>query len=315
MSAVGRIVIAGLALLAGAASAAGEFPERDVTYIIPFSEGGESHISAELQQPIFEAQTGQDFNFKFQPGGGGSIAWSKLNDLPADGYTIMGINMPHIVLQPKEPEPIYETADLTPIYWFHYTPDAIVVNRDSEFETLSDLVDYAREHPGELTFAGSGSGTANHLAQVTFDKLADIETIYVPFKGTAAASAARNAGQVMAQWSYTTVGIGERDRVKLLAVAMEERHPAFPDVPTFRELGYEMVGGAYRGVAVPAATPEAIRQRWSDIIGAINADPGFRMAMEIAGFALVDVPYEEMDAFMKEKSQSYLDAARTAGVL
>jgi tripartite-type tricarboxylate transporter receptor subunit TctC len=317
MSPLARLFPALFALLGLGISMAGaqDFPARDVTYVIPFAEGGESHVSAELQRPAFKAMTGHDFRFEFHPGGGGAIAWAGLNDLSGDGYTVMGVNMPHVVLQPQQEEPAYTTDDLTPVYWFHYTPDAIVVSSDSQFETLADLVAHAEEKPEVLTFAGSGSGTANHLAQVTFDKLAGIETTYIPFKGTAAASTALAVGQVMAQWGYTTVGIAERDRVRLLAVAMEERHPAFPDVPTFRELGYEMVDGAYRGVAVPASTPEELRQRWSDMLAGINADPDFRAAMEKAGFALVDVPYGKMDTFMKEKSETYLNAATAAGVL
>ena len=91
----------------------------------------------------------------------------------------------------------------------------------------------------------------------------------------------------------------------MLAVAQEERHPLFPDVPTFRELGIDMVGGAYRGIAVPADTPEEIRQQLSDIIGEINANPDFIAQMEEAGFAMLDVPYQEMDAFMEERTAIY----------
>src|SRR3546814_1781771 len=96
----------------------------------------------------------------------------------------MGVNLPHIIVQPMEKDVGYKTDDLTIVYMFHYTPDALVVHKDSEFKTLQDLVDYAKENPGKVTLSGSGKATSNHLAQVMFDRLAGVKTTYVPFKGT-----------------------------------------------------------------------------------------------------------------------------------
>ncbi|MCB1490714.1 MAG: tripartite tricarboxylate transporter substrate binding protein [Rhodobiaceae bacterium] len=303
------------ALFVGSTAHAAGFTEKPVDYVIPFGKGGESDISAQLQAPFFKEMFGVELNPDYKPGGGGALAWKELNDLPGDGYTIMGVNLPHIVLQSMRPEPPYNVEDLTPVYWFHYTPDAIIVPADGPYQTLADLIAAAKEAPGTLTFSGSGEGTANHLAQVTFDKLAGIETTYIPFKGTGAALTALNVGQVSAQWGYTTAGIARRGAVKLLAVAMEERHPSFPDVPTFRELGYEMVGGAYRGIALPKSASEETRKAWSDMIGKVNTDPKFRQKMQAAGFALVDIPYGGMDAFMKDRIDFYVNAAKQAGVL
>src|SRR3546814_19420609 len=99
------------------------------------------------------------------------------------------------------------------------------------------------------------------LAQVMFDRLAGVKTTYVPFKGTGAAVTALLGKQVAAEWGYTSVGASHRDQVRMLAVAMDERHPQFPDVPTFKELGIDMHSGAYRGDAVPESTPEALDRR------------------------------------------------------
>src|SRR3546814_10337706 len=103
------------------------------------------------------------------------------------------------------------------------------------------------------------------LAQVMFDRLAGVKTTYVPFKGTGAAVTALLGKQVAAEWGYTSVGASHRDQVRMLAVAMDERHPQFPDVPTFKELGIDMSSGAYRGVAVPESTPEELRKQISEI--------------------------------------------------
>lgn len=302
-------------MVAGAASAADKFPSKSIDYIIPFGPGGESDVAARMQQPFFQKKFGQELVISYKEGGGGAVGWSQLNSLNGDGYTVMGINLPHIVIQPAQKDVGYKTDDMTTVYWFQFTPNAIVVPADSQFKTVQDLIDYAKKNPGRVTMSGSGKGTANQLASVEFNKLAGVKTTYVPFKGTGAAMTALLGHQVMAEWGYTTVGAGQGDKVRLLAVGMEKRHPLFPDVPTFKELGYDMVGGAYRGVAVPKSVPEERRKQLSDMLGEINKDPAFRKKMEDAGFAMVDVPYSDMKSFMDKQKKQDIEAAKEAGII
>lgn len=306
---------AALALAASFGTTASAELNGPVSYIIPFGPGGESDISARLQQPFFKDKFGQDLVISYQPGGGGAVGWASLNGLNGDGQTIMGVNLPHIVLQPAQKDVGYTTDDLNIFYMFHYTPDAIVVTADSPYETLDDLIADAKENPGAVTMAGSGKGSANHLASIKFNKLAETNTTYVPFKGTGAAVTALLGNQVKAEWGYTTVGATQGDAVRLLAVAMEERHPLFPDVPTFKELGYDIVGGAYRGIALPNSASEETTKMWSDMIGEINADPEFQQKMLDNGFALLDVDAAGMADFMAGKAEEYLKDAKAAGLI
>lgn len=293
-----------------------DFPSKSVDYVIPFGPGGESDITARFQQPFFKEKFGQDLVISYKPGGGGAVGWAQLNAMTGDGHSLMGINLPHIIVKPRQGDVGFTTDDITAIYMFHYTPDAIVVNADSDFQTLQDVIDFAKANPRKLTFSGSGKGTANHLAQVIFDEKAGIETTYVAFKGTGASVTALLGNQVGAAWGYTTVGAAQGDKVRLLAVAMEERHPAFPEVPTFKELGFDIVSGAYRGIAVPSSTPEDVRQQLSNMIAEINADPAFQKQMIDGGFALTDVAYgAEMDEFLAARAEEYIAAAKTAGVI
>lgn len=309
------VALAALSLGLAAPAGAQSYPDKPVNYIIPFGPGGESDITARHQQAFYPDMFGQELVIEYKPGGGGAVGWSQLNDYKGDGYTWMGVNLPHIVIQPLQKDVGFKTDDLTIVYMFHYTPDAIVVHKDSEFQTLQDLVDYAKANPGRVTFSGSGKGTANHIAQVRFDQMAGVKTTYVPFKGTGAAVTALLGEQVSAEWGYTSVGASHKDQVRMLAVAMEERHPMFPDVPTFKELGFELASGAYRGIAVPKSTPEELRKQISDMIGQINHDPEFRKRLENDGMAMLDVGYEEMDGFMAEMKEIYANAAKEAGVL
>ena len=312
-------ILMSVAVAIASVSAAGTATAAELTgpvsYVIPFGPGGESDISARFQQPFFKEKFGQEMVISYQPGGGGAVGWASLNGLKGDGHTIMGVNLPHIIIKPAQKDVGFKTEDLNTFYMFHYTPDAIVVTADSPYETLADLVADAKANPGQVTMSGSGKASANHLAQIKFDKLAGTLTTYVPFKGTGAAVTALLGKQTKAEWGYTTVGAKQGDAVRMLAVAMEERHPLFPDVPTFKELGYDMTGGAYRGIALPNSADAATTKLWSEMIGEINNDEAFRQQMLDGGFAMLDVDASGMEEFMKARVEEYLEDAREAGLI
>ena len=115
--------------------------------------------------------------------------------------------------------------------------------------------------------------------------------------------------------SYVPLAMQQRSRMRMLAVALEQRHPAFPDVPTFKELGYKWVDGAYRGVAVPKATPREVQKRVSDLMAELNRDPDLIKWMADGGFERVDIPFDKSPAFMKELSGGYMEAAKRMGLL
>lgn len=297
------------------AQSAEDYPSKNVQYIIPFGPGGESDISARLQQQYFKEATDQQLIIQYMAGGGGAVGWSQLNGMDADGYAIMGTNLPHIILQPMSKDPGFETDDLKNFFFFHYSPDALIVQSDSPYQTLEDFIKAAKQSPGAITLSGSGTQSANDIANKRLESLADIKTTYIPFKGTGAAVAALMGGQVQAEWGYTTVAANHSDQVRMLAVASEERHPKFPDVPTFKELGYDMTGGAYRGMAVPQDTPEDVTKKLSDIFGQINQNAEFRKKMQDLGFVLIDVPYAEVGEFMAEQQQEYEKVARQMDII
>jgi tripartite-type tricarboxylate transporter receptor subunit TctC len=115
--------------------------------------------------------------------------------------------------------------------------------------------------------------------------------------------------------TYSTLAIQQKGKMRMLAVATEQRLPQFPDVPTFRELGYNWVDGAYRGIGVPKSTPLAVRKQVSDMMDAINKDPELRKRMFEGGFEVTDITLEMMPAFMKERTQEYLNSAKTLGLV
>ncbi len=290
------------------------YPEKPVHYIIPFAPGGESDIAARFQQLVYRKKFGQELVIDSKPGAGGALAWSQLNGFAGDGYTIMGVNLPHIVLQPMEGNAQYKTDEITCVSFFNYTPDAIVVRMESPFKTYQDFIAAAKANPGKLNLAGSGTNSANHVAHERLANAAGIKTIYVPFKGTGDLIASLLGGHVDAAMSYNSLALAQKGKVRLLAVATPSRLSYFPDVPTFRELGIDWVDGAYRGVGVPRSTPEDLRVRISNMFAEINGDTEFRRQMIEQGLELQDITYEKMPAFMEGRKKAYTDVAKLMGL-
>lgn len=291
------------------------YPEKSVKYIVPFAPGGESDIGARFQQQVFRKKFSQEMIIESKPGAGGALAWAQTNSFPGDGYTLMSTNLPHIILQPMEGQVQYKTDDIVNVHFYHYTADAIVVRSESPFKSFQDLIKAAKVAPGEVTFAGSGINTANHMATERLNGATGVQTTYVPFKGTGDLVASLLGGHVAAAMSYVTLAIAQKGKTRMLAVATEKRHPQFPDVPTFRELGIDWVDGAYRGVAVPKSTLPELRQRVSDIFSEINKDAEFQKRMADGGFELVDIGYDKMPAFMAERTRVYTEAAKRMGLV
>src|SRR5215510_9841101 len=171
--------------LVAAAAAAETCPEKNVMYWQAFPPGGESDLSAHHQQIVLKKKCPNiDTIIQYKPGAGGGLLWAQMNTMPGDGLNLMGINLPHIVLQPLEGQVQYKTEDVTPVYWFHYTPDALVVPESSPIRTFQDFVKAAKADPGKITLGGSGLNSANHAAHERLNSAFSIKTTYVPFKGT-----------------------------------------------------------------------------------------------------------------------------------
>jgi tripartite-type tricarboxylate transporter receptor subunit TctC len=310
----GRLLVI-LSALASITPVAWGYPEKNVQYIIPFVPGGESDVMARWQQAVFRNKYKHELIVVNKPGAGGGLAWSQLNGMSADGYTIMGCNLPHIVLQPLEGQVQYKTADITPAYWFHYTADAIVVAADGPYKTFADLVKAGKAKPGELTFGGSATFSANHLAHEKFNLYTGVKSTYVPFKGTGELVQAVIGKHLSGAMSYVPVALQQKGRIRMVAVALEKRHPEFPDVPTFKELGYRWVDGAYRGVAVPKSTPRDAQKKVSDMMAALNKEPQILKWMRDGGFEVVDIPYDRNVEFMKERGKDYMEIAKHMGLV
>lgn len=289
--------------VAGLAQA--EYPENDITYIIPFDPGGESDVTARFQEPVLEEVLGVSVNVTHRPGGGGAVAWSEFqNSAEPDGYEIIGVNIPHIIGQPiQRNDAGYTTDDWRIVTFFHSTPNALIVSDDSPYDTLEDLIEDAKENPEAITLGGSGTYSANHLDMLRFEQQADIDLTYIPFSGTGPLKGALEGGHVAGIFNYTMLGTEMADSVKVLAVAAEERVKALPDAPTFKEQGYDIVGGAYRGVAVPKDTPDDVVTTLEEAFAEANRQITERQ--EPLGFVMEYITGDEVDEVMAMLREAY----------
>ncbi len=291
------------------------FPDKTIQYIIPFPAAGESDLVARLQADLSAKKYKQAMVVMNRAGAGGALVWSSLNSYPTDGTAVVGVNIPHIILQPLQDGIQFKTDDINAIYYYHFTPDALMVSADSPYKTYQEFVAAAKKDPGKMSLAGSGQYSANHMAVERLNKLAEIKISYIPFKGTGDLITALIGMHVDGAMGYLPLAIQQKSKVRTLAIATEKRNPALPDVPTFKELGLNWVDGAYRGVAVPKNTPLTIQQKLSDYFGLLNSDPEIRKKLEDAGFVIVDIPLAKIPAFMKEKIPQVMGDAKNAGMV
>ena len=138
-----------LALAAAPAVMAQSCPEKNVLYWQAFPPGGESDLSARHQQMVLRKKCpGVETIIQYKAGAGGALMWSQINQLPGDGVNVVGVNLPHIVFQPIQGDVQYKTADVTPVFWFHFTPDTLVVPSSSPIKTFKDFIEAAKANPG-----------------------------------------------------------------------------------------------------------------------------------------------------------------------
>ena len=189
---------------------------------------------------------------------------------------------------------------------FESTPNVLMVRKDSPFKTLKDFVDYAKKNPpGVVTVGGSGTSSANDLGTTMLGKAAGIKLTYVPFGGTGSAVPALLGNHVTALMSYSPMVVQYKDKFRFLAIASEKRMDVIPDVPTFREQGYDIVEGAYRGVAAPPGTPDAIIKILADAFDKTMKDPEVKKKMDQNGFKTEFMGPEASLALVKKKTVEY----------
>ena len=251
----------------GASAFAADYPERPIGVAVSYGAGGATDFQARIVTMVAgnEDMLGQPIYILNKPGAGGRKGWNWFaTNVDADGYMLSAYNVPHFIAQGIKGGVEYDASSFEPIANWGADPAVIVVGKDSQFDSMSDLISFAKANPGKTTTSGAGLFVGHHIAALQIEKACSCKLAYIPTKGGgAAAMKAVIAGEVLAGINNLSDAFRAREagNVKILGVADLTRNEEFlPDVPTLKEGGLDVDNSSvnFRGLMVPKGTPKAI---------------------------------------------------------
>ena len=292
------LAFAALILASSWLQAQDAYPFKPITMINPFPPGGVVDIVGRPLAALMEKNLRQPVVMVNRTGAGGAVGFAAAAKAPPDGYTIL-MGLSSISIFPVSdringrPEP-YQLSDFAPIALITADPTILVVAADGPYKTIQDFVASAKAFPGRMNYSSSGVYGTLHVAMEMFANSAGIKLFHVPYQGGGPAAAALLGGQVHALASGPAAVAGQIKAGKMRALAGwgDKRLAMFPELPTFKELGYRDVEFyIWSGVFAPAATPAPLIARLREAVRAAVADPQFVGAME-----KVQTPISYLDA-------------------
>lgn len=316
--------LTGAALLAASTltAAAQDFPTKDITHIMPWSAGGGTDTVMRTFLQYAEEPLGVGIRTQNVTGAQSGVGTMRLMKSRPDGYTIGSLTWDSMITVPyKDLVPGYDTSTLSYLANVTLYPTVLAVNADTGWETLDDFIAAAKAEPGEVTVSDSGIGGIWHLHALDMAEQLGVELNHVPFpNGSAEQREALISGENdAASLSYATVSsAADAGQVKVLAVMGAERDPSLPDVPTFKELGYDVIWGGMRVLAVPAETPDEVKAKLTEGFKAAFDDPEFQQKAADTGMNAYWMDGPETEAYVERtqtRALALLDKLKAAGVL
>jgi tripartite-type tricarboxylate transporter receptor subunit TctC len=294
------------------------FPSKPVKILVGFSPGGSNDVIARLIAPKLAEGLGQQILIENRPGAGGNIAASAMLGAPADGHTLLMCTtgtlsiQPHIKSMPFDPE-----KDIAPVTQIVNAPYMLLVNATLPVQSVKELVAYAKQKPGEINFASSGTGTGGHLAGEMLKSRAGIDIVHVAYKGTGQAMTDLVAGQVSMIFDQpvSSMQYARAGKLRALAVASPRRLAAFPDVPTVTEAGvpdFEPV--TWAGICAAKNTPPAVVERIQREVAKVLAMPEISKRLAADGLEPVGSTPEQFRAFLAADKRKWGRVVKDADV-
>jgi tripartite-type tricarboxylate transporter receptor subunit TctC len=310
-------LLASLACMA--ASAQSDYPSKPITMIVPFPPGGVADITARPVAQAMGTYLKQPVVVENKAGAGGGVGMQYVARAKPDGYTVL-LALSSVSIIPEADkvlgrDPMYQLTQLVPIARFTADPTVLAVKADGPYQSVKDLVEAAKKSPGSIPYGSSGNYGTMHVPMEMLTSAAGTKMLHVPFTGAGPAVVALLGGQVQALSTgpSTIMGHLKGGKVRVLATWGESRHPALPDVPTLKELGYDVQFSQWTGLFVPAGTPEAAIAKLREAARAAIGDPAFKAAL-----AKVETPVQYLDqpqfkAFWDTDAAKLADAVRKIG--
>jgi tripartite-type tricarboxylate transporter receptor subunit TctC len=302
------------------AFAQGDWPTRNVTMIVPFPPGGQADLAARPVAAALEKIFGRGVIVENRGGAGGGVGNAAAARAEPDGYTLL-MTLSSLAVLPEadrlfERKPAYEVAQLAPVARVLADPTLLAIPADAPWKTLKDFVEDAKKRPGEIPYGSSGPYGTLHVSMEMFAAEAGIKLLHVPYRGAGPAVTALLAGQIKALASAPGVLKPQVDEGKLRVLANwgAERVPSFPELPTFKELGYADVEFyIWAGLFAPKGVPEPIVTRLRAAMRQAMSDPAVIRVFENAGSppAYQDAP--DFSRFVDTDSARLIAAVKKIG--
>jgi len=311
---------AGLATLAAPALGQSPYPNRPIRLLVPYAAGGGQDISARLLAEPMRAALGQPVVVENRTGAAGMIAAQAVAQAPANGYTILlgGAGETAVVHHLFKDRMQYQPVrDLRPVQVVVKVPNVVMANPQAPFSSIQQLVEQAKARPGAFSYSSSGIGNPQHLAGEYLNHMAGINTVHIPYRGSAPAVTDIAAGVV--QFGYNSLASGlsliQEGRIRAIAVTSRERMPQLPNVPTVAEYAplaaYELVN--FFGVFAPSATPEPIMERLHAVIAAAAAGE-LRPRFESQGLLVTGFSLAQSRDFVANEAEKFGEVVRIANI-
>lgn len=291
------------------------FPEKSITLVVPYAAGGGTDATARALAKAAEKHLGQSIGVVNKTGGNATVGISEVANAKADGYTIiMNANeialLPHMGLTPITYEDFAQVAHI------NFDPSALTVPADAPYDNLEEFVAYAKENPGKIRVGGTGKGGIWHLGSASIEKAADIKFNYVPFDGAAPAKTALLGGHIEAITVSPAEVLAqvEAGELKTLGVLADDRSSIMPDVPTFKESGYDTSVGVWRAIDAPADTPAEVVGILEDAFKKATEDQEFVDFMNSNGLGIVFKGTEEYKELVAKDHEFFGGLLKELGI-
>ncbi|MGZ5060887.1 MAG: tripartite tricarboxylate transporter substrate binding protein [Usitatibacter sp.] len=296
------------------------YPSRTITLVVPYTPGTGADVIARLLQPRLAERLKVAVVVENKVGASGAIGTEVVAKSPPDGYTLLFTATSHGTLPALKRNLPYDTRkSFTPVALAATNAFAFVVGPEVPAARMEDFVALAKRRPGALYYSSPGNGSPQHLTMELVKQETGIDLVHVPYKGSSGAASDLIGGHVQASVIalQTAAPFVSSGRLKMLAVLSSERSPAFPDVPTMKELGQPgLVVDTWYGIFAPAATPPENVARLNAEIDSLLQLPEIREALAKQGLtAVADKPERlgELVAQELDRWQRVVAAARITG--
>lgn len=295
-----------------------KYPTKPITMIVPYAAGGSADMMARAMEKVAQKHLGQPLVVTNIAGGASTIGTNELAGAKADGYTIGYVSMGSF-LQPLYGQTRYHyPTALEPLVQVMSTPSVAVVLANQPWDSIEDLVQYAKQHPGEIKYGHSGLGSGNHVVGEMFAKEAGIDIAQVPFRGESEALAAVLGGHVQLMFTNppTVKEYLKSGKVKVLAVAADQRikDTGFTNIPTFKESGLSVVYHAWHALGAPKGLPPEIRNQLIEDLSRMINDPEFKKNMEDLGMTVEYLGPQEFEKKWIEDNARLTKVIKETGI-